>query len=128
MIDFVNHEEVLFVILNIVSTAKQVAAVDKIAVRSQYVKSAFIFNMTRYVQWPKNIQQKDNHINLCFLEKKVMQIQYISSLNKHSTCHILFLTQQQISILGENIAINMQALQHSNLILSSEILKLSKGN
>jgi len=110
----------LTIVALLLTTILPVSA-DSRAEKTNKVKAAFILNIARFTQWPdKLLADIEDNYQLCFLKKnplgpaiktinnkrigkRRLKIQNILTLEQNSGCHILFLTQQQLTEISADM-------------------------
>jgi hypothetical protein len=111
----------LLPIISLLFSSMLAVVADSRTERTNRIKAAFILNIARFTQWPKKtIPDTEGNYQLCFLNKnplgsaiktinnkrigkRRLQINSISSLEHNSGCHILFLTQRQITEISADM-------------------------
>lgn len=82
------------------------------------VKAAFIYNFTKFVEWPVGALPADAPMQLCVLGKdevgnrlrqlhgreaqgRPLQVRYLSSIDERAGCHVLFIARDNEEQLGQ---------------------------
>ena len=106
-----------------------------LAVTEHQLKAAYLYNITKFIQWPENaFQSKNDPIRLCIigkhffenslkpLEKKSVasrnfELFYFENSSKATNCHISYLSTSQKNILQEELSL----LESKSMMTISDI-------